>query len=167
MRRDLDRLVLIWGAAWSVAAGCGRQPNSAAVTALQARAAEVDTLVFASMSAVAANAAPNVNETVADRAKAQDAYNATLALPLMPTGTYNCPADFGVTYQLTFLGDGAQIMIASVDPNGCQQVELTDGGSNAALLWTVQSGGYWVTLAADLGIEVNQIFPYFPPVSAD
>jgi len=150
------------GVAASGLAACERHMDSAAVDALQARAADVDTFVFASMTAVPANVPPDVNETVADPAKARDVYSATLALPLMPAGTYNCPADFGVTYQLTFSGQGATIMTAIVDPNGCQQVQVTDGGLNAALLWSVNNSDYWGTLAADLGVKVNAIYPYFP-----
>jgi hypothetical protein len=61
----------------------GTPPAVGAVTGLE----------FSAASGIPSNPAPPVHVVVTDAAKAQDAYAATLALPVFPPGTYACPAD--------------------------------------------------------------------------
>ena len=43
------------------------------------------------------------------------------------TGPRSCPADFGVTYKLTFQKHGETVDIAVVDPSGCRMVRVNNG----------------------------------------
>jgi hypothetical protein len=140
--------------------------NDATIAALRAQVATVKTLEFTTSGTIPSNPPPSVSVTVSDSTLAQAAYDATLALPAMPPGTYNCPADFDVTYQLTFLNGDANgpsvVMTATLEPTGCQQVHVTNG-SESATLWTATGADYWNSLATDLGIAESDIYPYSPP----
>src|SRR5215471_3060345 len=57
---------------------------------------------------------------IRDRARA--IYSATTSLPEFPSGTFNCPIDFGVRYQLTFHSGGSVALVATLSPGGCGQV---------------------------------------------
>jgi len=163
----LKSIPLACGAALLLVAGCdGMSGTDAAIAALRAQVANVKTLEFTTWGTIPSNPPPSVSVTVSDSALAQAACDATLALPVMPSGTYDCPADFGVTYQLTFLNGYAKgpsaVMTATIDPDGCQQVQVTNGSASATL-WTATSPDYWSSLATDLGIAESEIFPYSPP----
>lgn len=47
------------------------------------------------------------------------------ALPREQPGTFACPADPGYRIRLTFLSGTRQLAVATVDPEGCQDVALT------------------------------------------
>ena len=165
MARRLNRRVM--GGALALAAavgGCGNDGTAAVVAALRARRAMVATVDFSTATSLPANPPPAVAVTIADP-PALDAFDATLALPVMPPGAYNCPADFGVTYQLVFRdGAGADppVATATLDPGGCQQVSVTDG-TQGVLLWAATTTSYWGVLATDLGLPISTIYPYTPP----
>jgi hypothetical protein len=117
---------------------------------------QVTGLKFSATTTIPSNPPPPVSVTVTDVAKAQDAYQATLALPVFPPGTYNCPEDSGVSYQITFfLANGSQLEVTA-DPDGCSLAHIPGT--------SVRSAGpaYWSQLAQDLGIPVSEIYPYFP-----
>jgi hypothetical protein len=155
---------LFCGAALLAMGGC-EESSAEAVTALRGRIAEVRTLVFSTSSVLPANPPPVLHVTIVYSPTAQDACQAILALPPMPAGSSNCPADFGVSYSLYFEGGaGEGIMSATLDPSGCQQVEIGDGSHNANL-WAASSPDYWSRLAVDLGVDEAEIYPYLPPPS--
>jgi len=163
----LRSIPLACGAALLFVGGCdGMDGADATIAALRAQVATVKTLGFTAMGTIPSNPPPSVSVTVSDSAVAQAAYDATLALPAMPSGTYNCPDDSGVSYQLTFLNGDAKgpsaVMTATLHPDGCQQVQVANG-SESAILWTATSPDYWSSLATDLGIAESEIYPYSPP----
>ncbi len=123
---------------------------------------EVTGLQFSTATTIPSNPAPAVQVTVTDVAKSQNAYHATLALPVFPPGTYACPIDWGVTYQLTFLLANGSSLTVTADPNGCSLVDIP-----GTCLRSVGSSDYWSQLAQDLGIPESEIYPYSPilPVS--
>ncbi len=96
-----------------------------------------------------------------DAAKAQDAYQATLALPAAPQGVVrSCPLELGVTYQIAFfLANGSRLM-ATADPNGCSYVDISGTCTRST------DPAYWSQLAQDLGIPVSEIYPYPPQGTA-
>ena len=122
---------------------------------------EVTGLQFSTATTIPSNPAPAVQVTVTDVAKAQDAYQATLALPVFPPGVYNCPADFGVTYQLSFLLANGSNLTVTENPSGCSVANIPGT--------CVRSVGptYWSQLAQDLGIPEAEIDPYPANVGGD
>ncbi len=107
--------------------------------------------------------APAVQLLVVDPA-AQDIASAVLDLPAMPPGTYNCPADSGVSYVLIFSGGaptsvGETVMIATLDPSGCQQGQISADGQHVYHFWTATSPDFWSRLAGDLGVPEATIYP--------
>jgi hypothetical protein len=67
--------------------------------------------------------------TFTSRARVRAAAAVINSLPLFPPGTYNCPADFGITVRLEFFKphSAAPTAIAIDDPAGCSQVTLRVG----------------------------------------
>jgi hypothetical protein len=88
-------------------------------------------------------------------AQARDVYQATLALPVFPSGTFSCPADTtAVIYQLTFsFADGSALTVMA-DPSGCPSVAIPGTCVRSPDL------AYWTQLANDIGIPLSQIYPY-------
>ncbi|HEY1553190.1 MAG TPA: hypothetical protein VGF94_00075 [Kofleriaceae bacterium] len=137
-------------------AACASAPT--AIEQLQTEQPAIDTLHFTTASSIAQNAPPAVDVTVTGDA-ARDVYAATLALPALAPGAYNCPADFGITYYLDFSGGGGELVRGTVQPGGCEQVELSATVGSASL---GPDGAYWAMLATDLGIDETAIYPYVP-----
>lgn len=91
-------------------------------------------------------------------------YADVLTLPAMPRGPIDCPADFGVTYHLTFIQRGSVVLTANADGSGCEVVRL----SNGSVLWAVpQPGGaaFRNLLARTLGLSPKQLTGVPPPTS--
>jgi hypothetical protein len=131
-------------------------PFVTTIANLKAESNQVTTVAFSTATALPANPAPNVAATVSVASQAQALYQATLDLSQVPSGTYNCPADLGVTYSLVF-SDGSKaspIMQATLDPTGCGWVNINGLGS------LVTDATYWAFLASTLGITEAQIYPY-------
>jgi hypothetical protein len=61
-----------------------------------------------------------LDTTIRDSASVQRLYDASLALPGVPNGIYNCPADFGTSYRLGFLRGTSQVQQMGLDPDGCR-----------------------------------------------
>jgi hypothetical protein len=153
---------LACGVALFAMGGCEESPAEA-VAALRGQTTHVRTLIFAATTVLPDNPPPPLHVTIVVPATAQDACAATFALPTMPAGTSNCPADFGVSYSLYFEGGaGEGIMSATLDPSGCEQVQIADE-SHVANLWAGASPDYWSRLCADLGVDETEIYPYLPP----
>jgi len=159
------------GLGYLVAAGCGKSNDSAdSIRAeLRSQLMRVSALTFNEMTTIPANPAPDVEVTVSDPAAA-DVASAILDLPAMPAGEYNCPIDYGVSYFLVFTGGdpgggGETVMIATLDPGGCQQGKISVDGRRVDHFWTASSPAFWGRLAADLGVPAADIFPYRPPAA--
>ena len=122
---------------------------------------QVTALKFSTVTSIPSNPPPSVHVIVADAAKAQDAYQATLALPAAPQGVVrSCPLELGVTYQIAlFLANGSRLM-ATADPNGCSYVDISGTCTRST------DPAYWSQLAQDLGIPVSEIYPYPPQGTA-
>jgi hypothetical protein len=120
---------------------------------------EVTGLSFSTSSTIPSNIPPPV-QTTADATQAQDLYQATLALPVAPTGVqpgyHSCPPNWGVTYQLTFSLANGSTLTVTADPNGCQSVSIPGTCVRST------DSAYWSQLAQDLGIPESEIYPYFP-----
>ncbi len=152
--------------AWLFVAGCSQSEDSVQ-SDLRSQLTSVSALRFQATTTISSNPAPDVVVTVPDPAAA-DVASAILALPTMPPGTYNCPADFGVSYFLVFTGGdpnggGETVMLANLDPAGCQQGQISSDGQNVYHFWTATSPDFWSRLAADLGVPEANIYPYQPP----
>jgi hypothetical protein len=158
------------GLACLFAAGCGGSTGSdqAAIEAdLRAQLSRVSTMTFNATSSISSNPAPTLELLTLDP-QAQDIASAILDLPQMPPGTYNCPADFGVSYFLVFTGGdptgvGETVMIATLDPAGCQAGQISADGQRVYHFWTATSPDFWSRLAGDLGVAEAAIYPYTPP----
>jgi hypothetical protein len=159
-------LVFATALLWGLAAGCSQSEDSVKAD-LRSQLTSVSALSFTGTTTVSSNPAPTVQVTVPDPA-ALDVANAILNLPAMPPGTYNCPADFGVSYFLLFTGGdpnggGETVMIAHLDPSGCQQGDISNDGQHVDHFWTATSSDFWTRLAGDLGVPEADIYPSQPP----
>lgn len=119
----------------------------------------IDRAQFDTSTSIPANPAPAVNANVTLDA-ARKVYADILALPEQVPGTYNCPADFGVTYQIVFYEASEELATAAMTPTGCGVVTLTSKTSSAVL---TANPDFWTQLSTDLGITEAQIYPYQPP----
>jgi hypothetical protein len=141
-------------------AACGTSsPSSPVIDTLETEKPAIDRVEFTTATSIPQNPPPNVSASATGDA-ARAIYEATLALPELPPGGYNCPADFGVTYNLTFFGGDTQLVAGIVRPSGCEIVTLANQNASASLS---PDDGYWATLASDLGITESEIYPYLPP----
>jgi hypothetical protein len=61
-----------------------------------------------------------LDSTIRDSASVQRLYDAALALPDVPDGIYDCPADFGTSYRLEFLRGTSEERQMVLDPDGCR-----------------------------------------------
>lgn len=77
----------------------------------------------------------------------QDAAKALCALPKMPSGALHCPADWGITYHLSFSARGHTFPPVGVDATGCQEVH----GLGPAC-WVARSPMFWKVLGRAMGI---------------
>lgn len=108
-------------------------------------------------SAFPENHIPPFDKTSISAARVQQLYNALLALPVQPQGTYYCPIDFGTLYHLRFFDTtGRLVATAIVEPGGCQDVTLPDGSHR----WTATTPGFWTIFAAAFNMPESAIRPY-------
>lgn len=86
---------------------------------------------------------------VSNHGQVQSVARALCALPINPSHvSINCPAAFGVAYDLTFSSMGETFPVVSFDPSGCQFVHGLVKDQ-----WIIQSPGFWHTLGVAMGIE--------------
>jgi hypothetical protein len=88
-----------------------------------------------------------VRVTVSNRTQVRSVARALCALPVMPKGTYSCPADFGIAYQLVFSAPGLTIGPISAEPGGCEVVR----GVGTTVRWVAHSR-FWPTLGTAMGL---------------
>lgn len=86
--------------------------------------------------------------TVTSASRAQAVAQALCALPVMPTGNYACPNDWGISYRLVFTARGGRLPPVTADASGCQEVS-----GLGTVRWTIQSPGFWLALARAAGIS--------------
>ncbi len=67
---------------------------------------------------------PPLDKVVSDSTEVQRLYDAALALPLAPAGVYNCPADKGIIYRLTFLRGTTTVQTMDLNAAGCQFLSI-------------------------------------------
>jgi hypothetical protein len=86
--------------------------------------------------------------TVTSATRMESVQRALCALPKQPPGTYFCPADFGISYQLRFYGPHGALPAVDAATSGCQLV--TSLGK--ATRWTATSPKFWPALARAIGL---------------
>lgn len=149
--RVLIILILIFVAVFAAAAGVVVYTNHAAYQAMISR--RVNAVHILRTSDFPQNHIPPFEKTIRNAALAQHLYDALMALPVMPQGTYNCPADFGVAYHLTFYQGHADVASALVKPDGCEIATLPDGSSR----WAAPDPGFWQVFASVTGVPESDI----------
>ena len=85
--------------------------------------------------------------TVNSARRAQSVARALCALPVMPAGSFACPADWAISYRLTFATKARRFAPVTAEISGCQVVN-----GLGAVRWTARSPGFWRTLAQAAGI---------------
>lgn len=148
--RHLPRLAIAALVGLVVLVGCAQ--SSRTVTA-QA----VTSLHVIRTSAFPQNHIPPFERTATDAAKVQHLYNALLALPTPPPGPLFCPVDFGVAYHVTFFNQSVIVLQATVKPDGCRSVSLSNGKSRWAY-----SDTFWTLFADTLGVPESVVYPVVP-----
>ena len=163
-------------AAATVAAGCGSQvvttssatksaspstasssgiipggPRSSGGSDLCSKQASVTRLVVSRVSALPQNhlhfAFP-AGTTVRSPAQARAVAAAVCGLPAMPHGPMSCPADWGLSYRLSFAAGTRSFPVVTAAAGGCAAV--TGAGP---VRWTVRSPGFWTVLAHAMGVS--------------
>ena len=86
--------------------------------------------------------------TVTDATKVREAAQALCSLPKMPSGTFHCPADFGIVYHLVFSAGERTLSPVAVDATGCQTVR-----GLAHVRWVARSPEFWPTLGRAMGLS--------------
>jgi hypothetical protein len=134
-------------------AGCGHAAASnttgGAGTAVCANATRIDRLTIDRLNPLHQNfrfAVP-AQITVTDAHRAQAVVRALCALPPVGHGVYNCPADWGIRYQLRFAARQHWFRPVTVDATGCRMVT---GLGPARLISSVF--GFWSVLGNAAGL---------------
>jgi hypothetical protein len=99
--------------------------------------------------------APPFSKTITDPTVVQKLYSDILALPPFPLGTYSCPPDIGIQYNLDFYLGAVSILTADYDPTGCASLKLND-----RTVKTDATRGFEVDLAEALGLSEAQFLGF-------
>lgn len=93
--------------------------------------------------------------TIKDPDVVQELYSDILAMPSFPNGPIACPADFGVSYDLTFSSGKALILKAKAEATGCKGIRLSNGKSK----WSMGKEGdnFWSTLGKALRLSDKEL----------
>jgi hypothetical protein len=159
-------LALVAGGAAVLTAGCGSQvattssatqPASPASTSIAGRGAlcsepaAVSRLVVSRVGALPQNhlhfAFP-AGITVSTPARARAVAKAVCGLPPAPRAPMSCPADLGLSYQLSFAAGTRRFPVVTAAAGGCGTVT----GAGPAR-WTARSPGFWTVLSHAMGIS--------------
>ena len=185
-------LIAAAAGAAAVAAGCGSQvvttssatkpaspstassggiipggPRSSGGPGLCSEQASVTRLVVSRASALPRNhlhfAFP-AGITVRSPAQARAVAAAVCGLPVMPRGPMSCPADWGLSYRLSFAAGTRSFPVVTVAAGGCAAV--TGAGP---VRWTARSPRFWTVLAQAMGVSAPSALrgsgPAQPPTS--
>jgi hypothetical protein len=85
--------------------------------------------------------------TISDPATARAVAQAVCALPAAPHAVMFCPADFGVSYRLSFAAGRDAFPVVKVTAGGCGRV------SGAGPATRATSNAFWTGLARALGVS--------------
>jgi hypothetical protein len=85
--------------------------------------------------------------TVAGSSQARMVADAVCALPRMPSGTFHCPGDLGIVYDLSFRAGSVEFGAVSVGASGCQGVR-----GLGVPRWVARSPDFWRTLGVAMGL---------------
>lgn len=129
-------------------AGCG----ATASAAQSGSQSNLPTALLVTRSTGLNNDPPFRGEST-DAAAVQRLFAAVKALPRAGNAAINCPFDNSVMYTLTFTRDGAAILTATVEANGCRGLSLGPNDTR----WTNDS--FWTLLARTVGIPATEIHP--------
>jgi hypothetical protein len=185
-------LIAAAAGAAAVAAGCGSQvvttssatkpaspstassggiipggPRSSGGPGLCSEQASVTRLVVSRASALPRNhlhfAFP-AGITVRSPAHARAVAAAVCGLPVMPRGPMSCPADWGLSYRLSFAAGTKGFPVVTVAAGGCAAV--TGAGP---VRWTARSPRFWTVLAQAMRVSAPSALrgsgPAQPPTS--
>jgi hypothetical protein len=119
--------------------------------------AQVTALHLTTSTSLTSNPPPAVDVTVSDVVAARNAYVLTLGLMDFPSGTFNCPFDSGIRYQLDFMNGPTIAVTVTANPGGCGDVHIPGTSERRT------TGQYWADLAQSLGIDESVIYPYRAP----
>jgi hypothetical protein len=126
-------------------------PRSSGGPDLCSEQASVTRLVVSRVSALPQNhlhfAFP-AGITVRSPAQARAVAAAVCGLPAMPRGPMSCPADWGLSYRLSFAAGTRSFPVVTAAAGGCAAV--TGVGP---VRWTVRSPGFWTVLAHAMGVS--------------
>jgi hypothetical protein len=134
-------------------AGCGHaaasDTNTGAGTAACANATHIDRLTIDRLNLLHQNFRFVVPAqiTVTDARQAQAVARALCALPPMGHGTFNCPGDWGIRYQLRFAARHHWLRPITVAATGCRTVT---GLAPVRLISAVS--GFWNILGKAAGL---------------
>ena len=135
-------------------AGCGGTPVPGA--------ASITGLHFTTSSAFPENPQPtNVDVTLTDPGPSRVIYEATLALPNFPPGTYNCPSDPGYRHTIVFMDGQRAVVTATLNPGGCRDATIS-----GAPPVRQTNDVYWALLARNLGVDESMLFSTVSPTDA-
>jgi hypothetical protein len=98
--------------------------------------------------------------TVSSSAQARAVAEAVCGLPAMPRGPMSCPADWGLSYRLSFAAGTRGFPVVAAAAGGCGTV--TGAGPER---WAVRSPGFWTALAHAMGISTGAALRGTGPVS--
>ncbi|WP_201732388.1 hypothetical protein [Acidithrix sp. C25] len=88
------------------------------------------------------------NVAVSNAILVRNVARALCALPKMPSGSINCPADFGITYRLAFFAGDREFPKVTIDSTGCASVK-----GIGAIRWVEQSPNFWHVLGVAMGLS--------------
>ena len=138
----------------SLAGGGGASPGSggtAGSAALCADPAAVTRLVVSRVSALPQNhlhfAFP-AGITVSSPARSRAVAEAVCGLPIVPRVAVKCPADWGVSYRLSFAAGSRSFPVVTASAGGCGGVAGVGPVRSAD-----RSPGFWAVLAHALGVS--------------
>lgn len=135
--------VLLLGVSVSACSG-SPLPNESSITGLH----------FTTSSMYAENPQPtDVDVTLTDPAPSRAIYEATLALPDFPPGTYHCPADMGYRHTIVFAGDTHAAATTTLNTGGCRDATIAEAPPTRKT-----DAAYWALLARNLGVEEAALF---------
>ena len=90
--------------------------------------------------------------TVASPGRARAVAAAVCGLPPMPRVVMNCPADFGVSYRLSFAAGSTTFPVVTASAGGCSGVAGAGPVRSAG-----RSPGFWAVLARAMGVSAAAV----------
>ncbi|HVB01991.1 MAG TPA: hypothetical protein VNE42_12130 [Acidimicrobiales bacterium] len=88
-----------------------------------------------------------INRSSSDTMLIREVARALCALPRFPNATLHCPADLGISYQLTFSARSRTFPQVTLEATGCETVH-----GLGTTRWTAESPKFWIELGRALNI---------------